>query len=34
MFQSLYEQGIEPALRTRLERSLFETADWMRNRPN
>jgi hemoglobin len=34
MFQAMDEQGIEPALRTRLERSLFETADWMRNRPN
>lgn len=34
MFQAMDEQGIEPGLRTRLERSLFETADWMRNRPN
>lgn len=32
MFQAMDEQHVEPALRERLERSLFDTADWMRNR--
>jgi hemoglobin len=34
MFQAMDEQGIEPGLRARLEKSLFDTADWMRNRPD
>lgn len=32
MFQAMQEQGIAPEMRARLERSLFDTADWMRNR--
>jgi hemoglobin len=32
MFQAMQECGVEPVLRERLERSLFDTADWMRNR--
>jgi len=33
MFQALRECEVEPALAERLEKSLFDTADWMRNRP-
>ena len=32
MFQAMAECRVEPALRQRLERSLLDTADWMRNR--
>lgn len=33
MYQAMAECNVEPALRERLERSFFDTADWMRNRP-
>lgn len=32
MYQAMQEVGVEPALAERLEKSLFDTADWMRNR--
>jgi hemoglobin len=32
MYQAMAECQVDPALRERLERSLFDTADWMRNR--
>ena len=32
MFQAMEEVQVAPALRERLERSFFDTADWMRNR--
>jgi len=32
MDQAMGEVGIDPPLRERLNRSFFETADWMRNR--
>ena len=32
MAQSMQEVGVDAALRQRLERSFFETADWMRNK--
>jgi hemoglobin len=32
MFQAMEECGVEPVLADRLQRSLFDTADWMRNR--
>lgn len=32
MYQAMAECGVDPALRERLERSFFDTADWMRNR--
>jgi hemoglobin len=32
MDQALRETGVDPALRQRLSRSFFQTADWMRNR--
>lgn len=34
MFQAMQDQGVESVLRARLEKSLFDTADWMRNRPD
>ena len=33
MFQAMQEGGVDPALAERLEKSFFDTADWMRNRP-
>jgi hemoglobin len=33
MYQAMAECNVDPALRERLEKSLFDTADWMRNRP-
>ena len=33
MYQAMQEVGVEPALAERLERSFFDTADWMRNTP-
>ena len=33
MDQAMQETGIDPALRTRLKDSFFQTADWMRNAP-
>lgn len=33
MYQAMRECEVEPALAERLERSLFDTADWMRNQP-
>jgi len=32
MDQAMHETGVDPALRERLNRSFFQTADWMRNR--
>lgn len=32
MAQAMAETGLDPALRERLQQSLFQTADWMRNR--
>lgn len=32
MDQAMGEVGVDPALRTRLKDSFFQTADWMRNR--
>jgi hemoglobin len=32
MYQAMADCGVEPALAQRLEKSLFDTADWMRNR--
>ncbi|MEH3087081.1 MAG: group II truncated hemoglobin [Xylophilus ampelinus] len=32
MAQAMRETGVDPALRARLEKSFFQTADWMRNR--
>ena len=32
MDQAMAETGVAPALRQRLQRSFFQTADWMRNR--
>lgn len=32
MYQAMAESELEPALAQRLEKSLFDTADWMRNR--
>jgi hemoglobin len=34
MFQAMAEQGLPATLQARLEKSLFDTADWMRNCPN
>jgi len=31
MAQAMRETGLDPALRERLEKSFFQTADWMRN---
>ena len=31
MAQAMRESGLNPALRERLEKSFFQTADWMRN---
>lgn len=31
MAQAMRESGLDPALRERLEKSFFQTADWMRN---
>ena len=33
MDQAMSETGVDPALRTRLKQSFFQTADWMRNSP-
>jgi hemoglobin len=33
MYQAMAEVGVERALAERLERSFFDTADWMRNTP-
>lgn len=33
MYQAMQEQAVPDPLRERLEKSLFETADWMRNTP-
>ena len=33
MYQAMQEVGVERALAERLERSFFDTADWMRNTP-
>ena len=33
MFQAMEDRAVPAELKARLERSLFETADWMRNRP-
>ncbi len=33
MDQAMGETGVDPALRERLKRSFFQTADWMRNSP-
>jgi hypothetical protein len=32
MYQAMAECNVPEALRERLEKSLFDTADWMRNR--
>jgi hemoglobin len=32
MAQAMAETGLDPVLRERLQQSLFQTADWMRNR--
>ncbi len=32
MDQAMHETSVDPALRERLNRSFFQTADWMRNR--
>jgi hemoglobin len=32
MYQAMEEVQVDPELRARLERSFFDTADWMRNR--
>ena len=32
MNQAMLETGVDDALRTRLNASFFQTADWMRNR--
>jgi hemoglobin len=32
MNQAMVETGVDEALRTRLNTSFFQTADWMRNR--
>jgi hemoglobin len=34
MYEAMAEYQIATPLRERLERSLFDTADWMRNRPD
>jgi hemoglobin len=34
MFQAMQETEVPAALQERLQRSLFDTADWMRNRPD
>jgi len=33
MYQAMEEVGVERPLAERLERSFYDTADWMRNRP-
>ncbi len=33
MDQAMVETGVPPALRERLNKSFFQTADWMRNQP-
>jgi hemoglobin len=33
MYQAMDECQVDPSLADRLQRSLFDTADWMRNRP-
>jgi hemoglobin len=33
MEQAMVEQGVADELRARLREALFQTADWMRNRP-
>ncbi len=34
MEQAMAEIGVDPALRARLREAFFQTADWMRNRPD
>lgn len=34
MYRAMEDCGIEGEFATRLERALFNTADWMRNQPN
>jgi hemoglobin len=33
MDQAMLETGVPPELRERLNKSFFQTADWMRNQP-
>jgi hemoglobin len=33
MNQAMQEQGVDEELRVRLLQAFFQTADWMRNRP-
>ena len=34
MNQAMVEQGVPESLRSKLAAAFFQTADWMRNRPN
>jgi hemoglobin len=33
MYQAMEDRGVPEPLKSRLQRSFFDTADWMRNRP-